>query len=342
MLSVRQDLCPLDNDYDGRMGLRISSIFVILLGSAIGVFFPVISSRTTLFKLPWWCFFTARYFGSGVIISTAFIHLLAEAAESLTTECLGGTFLEYPWAEGICLMALFAIFLSELIAHNMIDIKIARLKQLAGEEAIFLTNDIDNENDIDLEADAAIIAGPLNIHAKTDQDGESIVLSDSYYTELLNIFILEFGILFHSVFVGLTLAVSGNEFITLYVVLIFHQMFEGFGLGSRIATTNFGSHKKTPWVFCTAFSFITPMAIAVGLGVRTTYLPGSRANLITRGVFDSISAGVLIYTSLVELIARDFLFSDEFKKPGTTGKLIFAYVAMCCGCALMALIGKWA
>lgn len=38
------------------------------------------------------------------------------------------------------------------------------------------------------------------------------------------IFILEFGVIFHSIFIGLTLAVAGDEFITLYVVLVFHQV----------------------------------------------------------------------------------------------------------------------
>lgn len=37
----------------------------------------------------------AKYFGSGVIIATAFIHLLAPAWEELTSECLSGAWEDY-------------------------------------------------------------------------------------------------------------------------------------------------------------------------------------------------------------------------------------------------------
>lgn len=331
--------CPTENDYDGNIGLRISSVFVILIGSAIGVFFPVIASRSTFIKMPWYVLFVAKFFGSGVIISTAFIHLLAEAHDSLSTPCLGGVFVKYPWAFAICLMSLFAVFLSELLAHNSIDEKIAKLnEEIASgkfdQELGFIKKD--DEELIQEEIEKSSSCQISNNEQQNAKDNES------YYGKLLSIFILEFGILFHSVFVGLTLAVSGDQFITLYIVLIFHQMFEGFGLGARIATTNFGSHTWTPWIFCIAFSFITPVAIATGLGVRTSYPPGGRTNLITRGVFDSISAGVLIYTSLVELMAHDFLYGDEFKVKNGFKKKLLAFFVMSLGCGLMALIGNWA
>lgn len=38
---------------------------------------------------------------------------------------------------------------------------------------------------------------------------------ESYAARMTALFILEFGVIFHSVFIGLTLAVSGAEFITL-------------------------------------------------------------------------------------------------------------------------------
>lgn len=62
------------NEFDGRLGLRISSIFVILVGSALGAVFPVYASRHRGTGVPEWAFFIAKYFGSGVIVATAFIH----------------------------------------------------------------------------------------------------------------------------------------------------------------------------------------------------------------------------------------------------------------------------
>jgi hypothetical protein len=59
--------------------------------------------------------------------------------------------------------------------------------------------------------------------------------SDSVALKMCALFILEFGIIFDSIFIGLTLAVSGEEFVVLYIVLVFHQTFEGIRFGSRLA-----------------------------------------------------------------------------------------------------------
>jgi hypothetical protein len=49
------------------------------------------------------------------------------------------------------------------------------------------------------------------------------------------------------------------------------------------------------------YGVTTPIGIAAGLGVRTTYNPGSTTASIVSGVMDSLSAGILIYTGLVEV-----------------------------------------
>lgn len=49
------------------------------------------------------------------------------------------------------------------------------------------------------------------------------------------------------------------------------------------------------------YGLCTPIGIAVGLGVRTTYNPdGTEASIIS-GILDALSAGILIYTGLVEV-----------------------------------------
>ena len=67
--------CATGNDFDGRLGVRISSIFVIGIGSFLGAWFPVYAARHKGVGVPSWAFFIAKYFGSGVIVATAFIHV---------------------------------------------------------------------------------------------------------------------------------------------------------------------------------------------------------------------------------------------------------------------------
>lgn len=169
-------------------------------------------------------------------------------------------------------------------------------------------------------------------HVDTDMESannKDRPLVEDYAAQMTAIFILEFGVIFHSIFVGLTLAVAGNEFTTLYVVLVFHQTFEGLGLGSRLAVTPWPkSRYSTPYFLAVAYALSTPIALAVGLGLRKTYVPGSQTGLVVNGVFDSISAGILIYTGLVELMAHEFMFSSVMRRARL--KIVLSAFGMMC------------
>ena len=95
-----------------------------------------------------------------------------------------------------------------------------------------------------------------------------------------------------------------------------------------------------PYIFSAAYGLTTPIAIAIGLGVRNTYNPGSNTANIVSGVLDSISAGILIYTALVELLARDFLFDPC--RTNDRRRLAFMIICTLLGTGVMALLGKWA
>jgi zinc transporter 1/2/3 len=173
-------------------------------------------------------------------------------------------------------------------------------------------------------------------HQRDHMDG------DQFAAQMTALFILEFGVIFHSIFIGLTLAVTGSDFNILYIVLVFHQTFEGLGLGSRLATAHWPKPKRwLPWVLGTAYGLTTPIAIAAGLGVSETFSPNSNTTMVVNGVFDAISAGILIYTGLVELMAHEFMFNPEMRK-SSIKMMLFAFACMCVGAGLMALLGKWA
>lgn len=56
----------------GSTGLRIASVFIVMIGSMFGAFFPVLSRRSRWLapRVPKGVFEFAKYFGSGVIVST--------------------------------------------------------------------------------------------------------------------------------------------------------------------------------------------------------------------------------------------------------------------------------
>ena len=377
--------CDRGNDYDGRIGLRVSAIFVILIGSCFGKFrnnvmsamkltrhsgaaFPTFAARHRGVGVPELAFFIAKYFGSGVIIATAFIHvsgfqrpsdivchhapydkptdafqLLAPANDALTDPCLTGPITDYDWVEGIALMAVFVLFFVELLAMRYAvfgdDIGDENSHELSSQRPHFNgpTSSPDREHGSISSAAGHHARGSDHLgHSRShtaneleSQDGKKHI--EDYAAQVTAIFILEFGVVFHSVFVGLTLAVAGDEFKTLYVVLVFHQTFEGLGLGSRLAAVPWPKDKRwTPYILAVGYGLSTPISIAIGLGVRNAYGPGSQTALIVNGVFDSISAGILIYTGLVELMAHEFMFSPYMRR-APIKEVLTASGLMCLG-----------
>ncbi|KAM3087285.1 low-affinity Zn(2+) transporter zrt2, variant 2 [Clarireedia jacksonii] len=378
--------CGSGNDYDGRIGERISSIFVIGVGSMLGALLPIAAARTKRMKVPPLAFFITKYFGSGVIIATAFIHLLAPASSNLTSPCLTGPITEYDWAAGIALMTIFTMFFIELMAsrfdvfgENSHDLEAAdpsksimrqgeklgpmtpfkdaspqpstensymeaaeRSAETLNHNQVVMVEDGPSKSRTSIPGRPDDLSYPPGGEDHLGHQREHVIDDDHFAAQMTAIFILEFGVIFHSIFIGLTLAVTGSEFTVLYIVLVFHQTFEGLGLGSRLATTQWPKSKRwLPWALGSAYGVTTPIAIAIGLGVRSTFAPGSQKTMIINGVFDSISAGILIYTGLVELMAHEFMFNPEMRK-ASMKMLLFAFGCMCLGAGLMALLGKWA
>lgn len=103
-----------------------------------------------------------------------------------------------------------------------------------------------------------------------------------------NITLLEGGILFHSVFVGMTVSITVEGFAIFLVAISFHQMFEGLGLGSRIAAVPYPRTSYKPWFLVLAFGTTAPIGQAIGLLTRNSYDPDSALGLIIVGVFNAM------------------------------------------------------
>lgn len=358
----RDVICALNfsgNEYNGKLGARISAIFVILIISTATTFFPVVAKRVPRLHIPLYVYLFARYFGAGVIVATAFIHLLDPAYEEIgPASCVGMTkgWVEYSWVPAIVLTSVLLIFLLDFGAERYVEIKygIDSVDQDVQEVVTGRSEQNGRQPSAAQEARAMSLSEARREHEDrsfstvayekrfveeyTEESFEEA--QNSFRRQIAAFLILEFGVLFHSVVIGLNLGVAGDEFSTLYPVLVFHQSFEGLGIGARMSAIPFKPHSWLPWILCLAYGLTTPISIAIGLGVRTTYNPNSFTANVVSGVLDSISAGILIYTGLVELLARDFLFNPMRTKDNK--RLAFMIVCVLLGAALMALLGKWA
>ncbi len=344
---------------DTRRGLRIGSIFIILVASLLGALVPVLLARQTRMHVPKFTFFVCKYVGTGVIIATAWMHLLDPAIDNFSDECVAARVPEYPWALAIGLMTVMTMFLLELVVTSYqkddehsnghaSDSEAPSMDFIAKKRpAVNETTDCPHGPDLEQAAGInpkSIPGRPDDVsyppggedhlaHARSHQEGEGGLAG-----QLTAIFVLEFGVIFHSVFVGLTLGTTDN-LVILLIVLVFHQMFEGLGLGSRIATAPWPKSKQwLPYVLCVGFAISTPVGIAAGMGAKPANATDQK---LTNGIFDAISAGILMYTGLVELLAHEFMFNPHMRRSPLKIQL-FGFGCIAFGAFVMALLAKWA
>ncbi|XXG48312.1 hypothetical protein AAC387_Pa02g2798 [Persea americana] len=169
-----------------------------------------------------------------------------------------------------------------------------------------------------------------------DSDGEG---PSAHVRHVIVSQILELGIVSHSVIIGLSLGVSQSPCTIrpLIAALSFHQFFEGFALGGCISQAQFKILSAT--LMACFFAITTPAGIGIGIAVSSFYNPDSARALVVEGMLDSVSAGILVYMALVDLIAADFLsrrMSCNFRLQ------ITSYFALFLGAGLMSLLAIWA
>lgn len=321
---------------------------------------------------------TRPSFGAGVIIATAFIHLLDPAYESIgpiSCVALSAGWGKFPWPAAIALMSVMFVFLLDFGAEWYVENKYhfghaseheddpeATPEPLDALTTPSLTTFRPRsqtqcshqflhsaDQDIQLVPRSATLPSytPVTASASTrtlqpsatttHADPAHCKTDHAFPHQLAAFLILESGVLFHSLIIGLNLGVttSSSSFSTLYPVIAFHQAFEGLGLGARLALIPFPAHLAwMTWALCGVYGLATPVAMACGLAGA-----GEGGELVS-GILDAISAGILMYTGLVELLARDFLFNKDRSREGRD--ILVMLGCLLAGTAGMAVLGIWA
>ncbi|PLB44691.1 putative ZIP family zinc transporter [Aspergillus steynii IBT 23096] len=383
--------------------------------------FPVLARRFPRLPIPRRFLFLSRHFGTGVLIATAFVHLLPTAFVSLTDPCLPRFWSEsYRAMAGfIAMISVFVVVVVEMFfamkgaghVHGSeydqlisdVGLEISHdgqtpdpnysmlegqdsvanhipLDRIPGSEPMPSTarppistsrhpsseegqtsskNTMEPKEDDDLDLDdsnshdVSWISGQRDCHPRGRPSHESGFHPQADANrhlqnpqrQLLQCLLLEAGILFHSIFIGMALSVAtGTSFLVLLVAICFHQTFEGFALGSRIASLIpdlFSPSSMKPWLMSLAYGMTTPIGQAIGLMLHNLYDPASTAGLLMVGITNAISSGLLLFAGLVELLAEDFL-SDASYATLRGRRRIEACVAVASGAVLMALVGAFA
>ncbi|BGP42674.1 hypothetical protein JCM10449v2_006686 [Rhodotorula kratochvilovae] len=369
----------------GKVGLRIGAIFVILVTSLFGTMFPILSKRVNVLRryVAGAVFEFAKFFGSGVILATGFIHLLEPAVDEIgegntlsAGGCIADGWGEYPYAFALCLASLFFTFVTQIVFFRLGTARLAKLGNAPAPHIHIVGHPghVDAQGFAGAEDPAATQGSATSAMEKgalsPSSDGtmsagasfSDAMEENPLVAQLMGVFTLEFGVVLHSVIIGLTLATTGDdEVTTLFIVIIFHrasspsppillpltplprtEMFEGLGLGSRLAFLNLEDrYAYLPWAGALLYSLCTPVGMAIGLGLREGISMSSGSASVASGVLDAISSGILLYTATVELIAHEFIF-NKFYHTCSWPRLFFSLACFALGAGIMALLGKWA
>lgn len=215
-------------------------------------------------RLPARFFFIVRHFGTGVLLATAFAHLLPTAFISLGNPCLTGFWTDdYPAMPGAIAMAgIFLVAVVEMVFHPARLIRsedddvrrgehqstpdenetspppagnpIVPLRDMRplGGRTSSIGRTLSRVNDQHASDQISRAEDPtVKDEQEAAEEGSGPNLSGDILTPeqkhrkaILQCVLLEIGILFHSIFIGMALSVSsGNDFVTLLIAIVFHR-----------------------------------------------------------------------------------------------------------------------
>lgn len=118
-------------------------------------------------------------------------------------------------------------------------------------------------------------------------------------------------------------------------------MFEGIALGTCIAELpKAAASTLQKLIMAGTFALITPIGMAIGIGVLNEFNGNDPSTIIAIGTLDALSAGILAWVGLVEMLARDWLHG-KLLAAGLV-RTICALFALVSGLVLMSVLGKWA
>ncbi|KAK2643485.1 hypothetical protein Ddye_025248 [Dipteronia dyeriana] len=330
--------------------LKLISIFVIFFTSVVGVSLPVLLARYFQGR-PIYdkAILLIKCFAAGVILSTSLVHVLPDAFQALS-DCQVASkhpWRDFPFSGLVTLVGALTALLVDVTASAHVENSHGhghgQSSSSSSSSSSYLPvgtqEELSGKRRVELEKVEIVGDGQEIIIPMKDEKSEELILK---MKQKLVSQVLEIGIIFHSVIIGVTMGMSQNQCTIkpLVVALAFHQIFEGMGLGGCIAQAgfNFG----TVAYMCFMFSVTTPMGIVLGMIVFsvTGYDDSSPNALIMEGLLGSLSSGILIYMGLVDLIATDF-FHNKLMNSQTWLKKA-SFIALVLGSTSMSILAIWA
>ncbi|XP_042515674.1 zinc transporter 6, chloroplastic-like [Macadamia integrifolia] len=225
-------------DSEAATHLKLISILVIFITSIIGICSPVLLARLFQGKPVYdKALLLIKCFAAGVILSTSLVHVLPDAFDALA-DCKVAThhpWKDFPFAGLVTLIgALIALLVDVSATSHVHGNKPSNYTPIGTQEvepSIDLGKKSKSSVDPQIEL-GVVVQGSCYGGGSPPAAEEMAKLKQRLVSQ-----VLEIGIIFHSVIIGVTMGMSQNQCTIrpLVAALAFHQIFEGMGLGGCIA-----------------------------------------------------------------------------------------------------------
>ena len=295
--------------------LRIAAVFIMFTASFLGVILPLwyygggdkekhqSLATNDGFRI-------MRSFAAGVMLGVAFVHLLFEGNEKLSEVSI-----DYPaLAFTVATMGTMFVLGCEQLMATFLRVPVENL-DASPEES--------NEHSYALK---------------------TIARSDSL-SVIVKAYMMEFSVAIHSVIIGLALGyMSGKENLeelqVLIIAIVFHQFFEGVGLGTTLQEARLELGKWQIILFVLIFSSMLSFGIVIGILITYYNEEAETTNeLYINGCLNALAAGILIYIALVEMIAEDFHAAAIANRVWLKVQMM---IALMLGTMFLAVLAIWA
>lgn len=308
--------------------MRYIAIIIIFLASIFGAIITILLSKNNNIYKP---YFAIKLFSGGVIASLALVHIIPDVITS--TNYIS----EFPIGGITILFGLFFLIIIENLSHSLYT-------NNENEEWTIMikTKLLINEIETIIIPYNHVCITNLNIHSiiSLKSNINTGALPKYQIKNIIILYIFEFACIFHSFIIGLSLGFITDQYLVkkLMIALLFHQFLEGLSLGSIISMAYVSKIKITLMIL--SYAITTPIGIIIGiLIIHSQDVSKSDTWIIIQGCLLGISAGMLIYISMIQI-------TDEFNKKelyisNGLKKKLYMYLSLLSGAGLMCILAIW-
>jgi len=289
--------------------VKIGAIASIIVGITIGVCLPLLGRTFTSPRPDRNTYFVIRAFAAGLFLATALVQILPDVFESPTRE--SSSWHNFPLPGFVAMFTSLSILIVDALATGYSHLKNQKNPSDEGKE---------------LAGNAKDSGGYAH--------GSNTIDENSRFRHRVISQVLELAIIAQSAVVGISLGGAENPWMvirTLVAAFTYQQFLEGMGLGGCLIQEGFNN--KFP-VVSTISAFLAGVTTGIGLLSSASSLTA----VIVERVFNTGSAGILVYMCLVDLFAA-FYFKSKMQKRGALE--IWAYMALLLGMGAFFLYIKW-